>query len=233
MGKSGTHSIAAIFGGGLRSAHEPESRILVDVILERLKGRIDDDELRAYLRKRDRRLRLDVDSSLLNIYLLDQLVELFPAAKFILTIRNPYAWLDSIVNQQLSRRRSAKWNELRDLAFRSDFYTHSQEERALENEGLYTLDGYLSGWASHNRKVIDTVPEERLLIVRTDEISESIDDLAAFAGVSRSDLERESSHVYRAREQFHLLEQIDQTYLRAKIEEHCGDLMARFFPEIE
>jgi hypothetical protein len=161
----------------------------VDVILGCLAGRIDDEELRRFVIERDRRLRLDVDSSFLNIYLLDQLVELFPDAKFILTIRNPYAWLDSMVNQQLSRKRSPKWSQLRDSVFRPDLFTHSNEELALKEEGLYTLDGYLSGWTRHNRKVIDTVPKERLLIVRTDMISESIDDFAAFAGVSEGDLE--------------------------------------------
>jgi hypothetical protein len=39
--------------------------------------------------------------------------------------------------------------------------------------------------------------------------------------------------VYRAKGKFNLLERIDQGYLRAKVKEHCGDLTARFFPEVE
>jgi len=234
MAKSGTHSIAAVFGGRLRSAHEPEVRILSDVVLRHLTGLIGDEELRDHVLERDRRLRLDVDSSLLNIYLLDQLLELFADAKFILTIRDPYTWLNSITNQQLRRLGGPRWNRLREFTYGSDFRIHPREERALKERGLYTVAGYLSGWNLHNRKVIDSVPKERLLIVRTDRISESLDSIAAFAGVSESDLVPENSHAYRAEnKEFNLLEEIDRGYLRARARAHCGDLMERFFPEIE
>ncbi|OGL42200.1 MAG: hypothetical protein A2043_06700 [Candidatus Schekmanbacteria bacterium GWA2_38_9] len=231
--KSGTHSIEAIFRGQLRSAHEAESNKVIDTILDVSAGRIDDEELRHYVLKRDRRLWLDVDSSQLNFFLLDKLVELFSDAKFILTIRNPYAWLDSFINHQLAYKSSDKWIQLRDLRFRPDIYTHSQGELALKEKGLYTLDGYFSYWAHHNRTVIETVPEDRLLIVRTDKISECIEEIAAFAGVSKSNLNQEQSHTFKARAKFHLLDKVDQEYLEYKAKEHCGDLSDRFFPEIQ
>lgn len=175
--KSGTHSIAAVFGNQLKSAHEPESEKIIDIILDLAAGCIDEQELRRYVLKRDRKLWLDVDSSQLNYFLLDKLVELFPAAKFILTIRNPYTWLDSFINHQLSHESSENWDRLRDFRFRPDIYAHGKEELVLKEKGLYTLDGYLSYWAQHNRTVIETVPKERLLIIRTDKISECTNEI--------------------------------------------------------
>jgi hypothetical protein len=231
--KSGTHSIAAILRDQLRSAHEPESRKVIDIILDFAAGRMDEAELRHYVLNRDRRLRLDVDSSQLNFFLLAQLVELFPEAKFLLTIRNPYAWLDSFINHQLAHRSPPEWIQLRELRFRPDLFTHSAEELALKEKGLYTLDGYLSYWARHNRTVIETVPAERLLIVRTDKISERAEEIAAFAGLSTIDLKREDLHAFPAKAKFDLLDELDQEYLEYKVKEHCADLMAQFFAEIQ
>jgi len=100
--KSGTHSVEAIFRENLRSADEVDSEHVIDVVLDYANGRMSREELRAYLLKRDRVLQLELDSSQLNYFFLHELVELFPKAKFILTIRNPYAWLDSFINHQLS-----------------------------------------------------------------------------------------------------------------------------------
>lgn len=234
-GKSGTHSIAQIFGSPFRSGHEVGTPMLMEKILDLASGRINDDKLRNYVLKRDRRLWLDVDSSYLNFFIVDKLVELFSDAKFILTIRNPYTWLDSFINQILSRPQTSdqKLIQLRDFRFRPDLYTHSQEELILKEKGLYTIDGYLSYWAHHNRTVINTVPKDRLLIVRTDKIGESLDEIATFAGISRSNLKQEKSHSFKAKAKFHLLDGIDREYLEYKVKEHCGDLMAQFFPEIQ
>jgi hypothetical protein len=231
--KSGTHSIEALFGSQLRSAHEPESEKVIDIILDIATGRVDDAELGRYLLKRDRRLWLDIDSSQLNFFLLSKLVELFPDAKFILTIRDPYSWLDSFVNHQLARKASDKWFKLRDLRFRPDIYIHQQQELILKEKGLYTLDGYLSYWRYHNLSVIDTVPKDRLFIVRTDKITEQAEEVAVFASISRSNLRIDKSHVFKAMAKFGLLDKIDQEYLECKVKEHCGNLMAQFFPEIQ
>lgn len=231
--KSGTHSIVALLSNQLRSAVEPESDKLIDLVFDIATGHIDDTELSSYLLKRDRRLWLEVDSSQLNFFFLSKLVELFPDAKFILTIRDPYSWLDSFINHQLARGGSDKWIKLRNFRFRPDIYTHQQGELILKEKGLYALDGYLSYWGYHNRTVIDTVPEDRLLIVRTDKITEHAEEIAAFVGLSSSNLRKEASHAFKAKAKFGLLDQIDQTYLEHKIKEHCGDLIALFFPEIQ
>jgi Sulfotransferase domain len=231
--KSGTHSIEALLSHQLRSAHEPESHRTIDLVFNAAAGRVDESKLNRYLLRRDRRLWLEVDSSQLNVFLLRNLVELFPAAKFILTIRNPYSWLDSFINHQLAHGGTDKWIQMRNFRFRPDIYTHQQEELILKENGLYTLDGYLSYWGYHNRTVIDTIPEDRLLIVRTDKITENVEEIAAFVGIPSSKLRKESSHAFKAKAKFGLLDQIAKEYLEHKVNEHCGDLVAQFFPEIQ
>jgi hypothetical protein len=231
--KSGTHSIAHMFDNKLCVGHEPEGDELLDVVFDTLAGSLSETELNRYLLARDRRLWLEVDSSQLNYFFLVGLVELFPDAKFILTIRDPYSWLDSFLNHQLARGGGPKWVKLRDIRFQPDVYVHQQGEQILKEKGLYTLDGYFSYWARHNHTVLETVPEDRLLVVRTDMISDRVDDIAAFAGVETNDIQRERTHAFKAKEKFGLLDRLDQQYLESKVNQYCADLVARFFPEIQ
>lgn len=231
--KSGTHSIDELLSSHLRSAHEPESEEVIEMILANAAGHLDEAEMVYYLLQRDRRLSLELDSSHLNVFFLHQLVTLFPAAKFILTIRDPYSWLDSFINHQLSQPASDKWLAIRDFRFRPDLYVHQPEEMILKDHGLYSIDGYLSYWGWHNRKALAVVPPEQLLIVRTEEISASVDEIAAFAGISKGCLKGEKSHSFKAAKKFGLLGKVDPQFLQRKIEEHCGNLVARFFPETQ
>ena len=229
--KTGTHSMAAIFNGNLRSTHEPENRKLIKKIMKFEAKSVDNIELRNFVINRDKRLWLEVDSSQLNFFILEQLVSLFPDSKFILTIRNPLSWLDSYINHQIARGGSDDWIQIRNLRFRPDIYSHSKEERVLKDNGLYTLDGYLSDWSHHNNKVIDTVPPDRLLIVRTDEINKRYKDIVNFVGLPGININKENLHVYKAKRKYYILDKIDKEYLGYKVKEHCGELIAKFFPE--
>ena len=102
MGKTGTVSIHAIFRKAQYRCgeHEPESRFLINKILTFYNGKIDTNEFTLYVKHRDRRLGLEMDVSHLNYHLLDILVNEFSEAKFILTIRDCYSWLDSFMDQQ-------------------------------------------------------------------------------------------------------------------------------------
>ncbi len=231
--KSGTHSIASMFGKDIRSQHEADSKALVRLILDVSEGRVGETELRSYIRDRDKRLNLDVDSSQLNFFILDMLLEEFPTARFLLTIRDCYSWLDSFMNDSLRRNTSRDWVALRNLRFRADFFHHPPEEQLLKEKGLYTLDGYLSYWAHHNGKVLSTVPGERLLIVRTDRISQSASEIAEFAGLPDDTIVLEKSHTFKNPKKYGLLRRMDRHYIEAKARQYCTPLMKQFFPEIE
>jgi hypothetical protein len=230
--KTGTHSIDSMFDHTVRSAHEPDNSEIIDKILDISEGRIKEAEIVDYLRKRDKRLCLDVDSSQLNFFLLDYLLEAFPKALYLLTIRDCYSWLNSFINDALRRSVSEHWIKLREHRFRANEFSHPSEELPLREKGLYTLDGYLSYWARHNKRVLSSVPEDRLMIVKTNEITKRSHEIANFAGLPKDSIQLEHSHAFKNSIKFNVLQEIQKTYLEAKVQEHCGTLMKRFFPEI-
>lgn len=234
MPKSGTHSIASIFARKLRSAHEPEARRLRILILKWARSECDASDVGKYVKSKDKRLRLHVDSSNLNFFLLRFLLDEFPEAKFVLTIRHPYDWLRSLVNHRLTRGYGDQhWVEIHKIRFREDFYSHSEEERPLKEHSLQTLDGYFSYWSYHNSTVLRFVPPDRLFIVRTDKITQSIPALGEFVGckISPDELDDTEVHAFKAKKQYHLLESIEPKFVHLKMHYHCHELMNRFFAD--
>lgn len=126
---------------------------------------------------------------------------------------------------------SDNWWKLRDFRFRPHELQYAKEEHILAEQGLYTLDGYLADWAAHNHTVLAAVPPQRLLIVRTHEIAQRIENIAAFFNIPAESLDRSQTHVYPAKKKFDVLSKIDRGFLRDKVDLHCKDLMERFFPE--
>jgi len=229
--KSGTHSITDLFAGTrLRAAHEPSSRELIQKVFAAADGEMTESEMHRYLLSRDERLSLDVDSSQLNYFILPSLLSLFDQARFILTIRDVYSWLNSFINHQLSRKASVEWLRLRDFRFGS--HPAEPEDQPLIARGLYPLNGYLSYWSRHNRSVIRDVPPERLLIVRTDRLSVSVKALFEFAGLPADDAPPEAPHAYKAAAEHEVVHRLDPAYLERSVQAQCADLMAAFFPEI-
>jgi hypothetical protein len=231
--KTGTHSIASMFDGTVRSAHEAEIDELIKKLLDHSEDRLSEVDLRCFIRRRDRQLCLDVDSSQLNFFILDHLLREFPDSLFLLTVRDCYSWLNSFINDSLRRNVSESWIKLREYRFRARACSHPLEEHALEARGLYTLDGYLSYWASHNNKVLSTVPEDRLMIVKTNEITRRAHDIADFSGLPRGSIRVEHSHSFKNPEKFQVLREIQEAHLEEKVRQFCGPLMGRFFPEIQ
>jgi Sulfotransferase domain len=231
MAKSGTHSLAAIFQN-YRAMHEPQHEQMLKAILAADQGAFGPEERQQFLRQRDRELALEMDVSQLNHFFLPELLSLFPDAKFVLTIRDCYSWLDSLINHQLGRDASADWQRLRDLRFGRRARPDASAERLLAEHDLYALDGYFSYWARHNHAVLDRVPSDRLLVVRTAEIAQSLPALATFIGVPAEMLLRSQAHLFAAERRFGILQQLDRAYLQAKAEWHCGELMRAFFPTI-
>jgi hypothetical protein len=230
--KSGTNSIAGVFEDRMRALHEPESDRLMSILFGHFAGAVDRDELTRFLRERDRRLWLEVDSSQLNYFVLDLLLDEFPDAKFLLTIRDCYSWLDSMINQSLTRPTPPAWRRLRDVRFRPGDFRHSAEEKVLAERGLYTLDGYLSYWAAHNATVLRRVPREKLLVVRTDRISQSVRHIADFAGVPLAKLNLRKAHSFKNEEFRGVVSMIAPRFLEEKVSMHCREIMQAYFPDI-
>ncbi len=234
MLKSGTHSLSAIFKKKYNSGHEIEIRRLALNAVPLLNSELTTKNHIKFIRERDRRFWLEMESSHLLYHSLGILIDEFPKAKFILTIRDCYSWMNSYMNHHLSHDDTADfWWKLRRAYYRADSLQHAVEEQILQDNGLYTVDGYLSYWADYNRKIIDMIPEDRLLVIRTDRIRDNLQNIADFLGVCVSTLDNTRTHVYKAKKRFDLIWEIDREFLESKGKEYCSDLMLRYFPEIE
>lgn len=231
--KSGTHTLAKIWGNRLKCAHEPDSEKILDLIIRHHKKIIEHQTFENEVVGLVNTQNLDVNSSQLNFFILEVLLKSFAHAKYILTIRDPYTWLDSFINHSLYNPCSGNWNKLRDLRFRPDLNTHAPEEQILKAHNLYSLDGYLKYWYYHNKTVIERVPVKKLLIIRTDQIEQNLDRLARFAGLTHTSEMVADCHEFSARKKFNILAQLNPDYLARKIEQHCGELTRIYFPEIK
>ena len=184
MAKTGTTSIHMIFRSHYRSAHEAESGFLCRKILAFLSSKIDRNQFIQYLKHRDQRLNLEMDSSALNYFVLDILVKEFSEAKFILTIRDCYSWLDSAINYYPSipaisythwlRRHCRAFFKFVNEMDKLNYANYAKEEQVLAANKFFPLEVYFSKWAKHTNKVLNTVPTDRLLVVKTSEINQSI-----------------------------------------------------------
>jgi hypothetical protein len=222
-----------MFSRTVRSRHQPDAEPLMERIVAWHQGQISEGQLVEWLHQRDREMALEVDSSTLNFEILEILLREFPHARFLLTIRDCYSWCNSTINQTLRIQETMHplWRQLG--RYNGAIFPHAPEEELLKRNNLMSLPTYFSRWARHNHYVLDKVPAERLLVVRTDQIKQRAFEIAAFAGLPRRSVRLDRTHEYRGPEKKDFLRQIDPRFVEAMAAKHCGTLMTRFFPEIK
>jgi hypothetical protein len=233
--KSGTHSIVSIFSGNVRARHHPGAPELIDKILAWHAGRLSEPAMAEWLRARDRRLSLEVDSAPLNFEILDLLVREFTDARFVLTLRDCYSWVDSLANHIIRFRGETheRWIRMREWRFRPEAYQHAPAARWLEEEGFYPLESYLAYWARHNEAVLARVPAERLFIVKTTDIGLKAFEIADFAGLPRRAVRPGRGQAYRNPAKQAFVRRLDRDLLEATVDAYCRPLMRTFFPDIK
>jgi hypothetical protein len=232
--KSGTHSLRDVFRPHYRAEHEPLSKELIPLIL-RHRGEIAQlESVRRLVSRFDERLPLDMNSSQLNLYLLPALFELRPRARFILTIRDCYSWLESLLHHILTRKvdPASSWLPFRDFRFGRPG-SRDPNEAALAADPIAPLAGYFRYWRHHNSSVVELVPRDRLLVVRTDEIGRRLDDIARFVGVPVGTLSPAGAHAFASnRRPGALLDRVSRQYLQALAQTYCEPLMSEIFPDV-
>ena len=230
LSRTGTHSLAHLCRANYRSRHEVNEGLL-DAICGRLDQSLDDSAVDRILQRRDGKLMLEMDSANQLVFVIEDLVRLFPQARFILTIRHVLPWLDSrIDNHRYWGPTRTQWLPTWEARY-GRAAGHPPEERVLAEHALFTLDGYLAGWTAHYRRVLASVPPDRLLVIRTHEIGRSLGEIADFLGIQAATLDARRTHQAPSVVRYRMLDQIDSSYLEGKIRQHCAELMARFFPE--
>jgi Sulfotransferase domain len=232
--KSGTHSLYELCRPHYRSAHEAHSDVLVPLILQHDGDLRASDAATALVANEDEATALDMNSSQLNYYLLPAILRHRPNARFILTIRDCLSWVESLVHHITfwPIDPESPWVRFRELRFGSPV-DHPPEEHVLADAGLSTLSGYFDYWSRHNDAVLSSVPRDRLLVVRTDRLSEHVETIAEFLDVPTDTLTASAAHSFAAnRRPGAWLDRMDRDYLRQKVHDHCAPLMTRWFPDI-
>lgn len=237
MPRSGTVSLYDIFTDGFRAGHEPESRFLTRKVVAYRMNRLDEQGMRCYLRHRDRRLGLELDTSYLNGEVVELLADEFPDARFILTIRDVLSWTDSMMNFLLNKpefmtSRKPHIREHMEVQFGSPPYVYAPEEAILKKNGLHPLSRYLKYWTEHNQRVLNLVPPERLLVIKTADIGHSSSAIETFLNLPLNSLGK-AVHSNSAPARYSLLKQIPDEFVRAQVQAHCGELMEKYFPEVD
>jgi len=233
IAKTGTRSMAGIFSQ-YRSLHEFLFPDTVRAIGERESGAMSEIKFREFVRWRDALTRLDMDSSSYNCSFTDVLVEEFPDARLVFVIRDCYTWLDSMLNMCLFLGPlMTDWmvdyiGTFLGPGFEIDLSDRPDDLRAAL-PGM--VDAGLRYWSTTNSFVLEHLPADRSLIVRTRELSQSLPSLAAFTGVPVDTLEPQLSRLNTGERKYHLLQIVDRDLLADLAAKHCSDLMREFYPD--
>jgi hypothetical protein len=161
--------------------------------------------------------------------LVPNLIDLFPVAKFILSVREPRSWLESEINMNLKTAGGGLWDEYQ--GFKYGKYSYPYESEYLEkNKYLYPISSLLEYYKNHIKAVIDCVPDKWLLIIDMFSITTELDKIASFAGVNKSNLNLEKEHVSKGKRRIYLREVVDKNVLYENINEHCLTFIKIYVP---
>lgn len=223
--KTGTTTIAGIYQNELVSAHEPLAQETTRFVIDFLKGSVSETECKKYLLNRDNSLRLDLESSHPLGYFSQFLNELFPNAKYIITIREPYNWLKSRLDFHYSVN-PAEWEPYRKYIWGRNHKKYNIAEKILEKNKLYSLDAYLKQYSEQYETIFNSLPPEKTFIVKTSEISNQINEISYFLNVSSN---VKALHLNKKKNYDNIIDRIDREFVDDKISIHCQWLIEKYF----
>jgi hypothetical protein len=215
-----------------RAAHEPEREQILDMILREARGEFDEGAVNNYLIKRDRRLNLEYDIAWANQFIISHLLVVFPEAKFVVLVRDPYTWLQSIIGHLISRQIPRDVRSFLDWWFKPERYPHTRDDRALETCGVYSIAAFLNAWNKHVGSSTRNLQRDRWLILRTHELNQSYLRLGEFLQIPVESLDVRRGHLNRSTWSGQLDSLFDRKYLDDMVWQVCGDNMVRYFPEV-
>ena len=228
--KTGTVSLAALFGN-YRSLHEFQQQETHQMIIELNQGLISKQEFSQFIRKRDFLAGfLEMDAAHFNRHYIDILAKEFPKAKFICLIRDCYSWLNSCINFYTHPEKEAlQSSELPNgMPFDLPIGPNSEKEELVINFHKY-IDVPLKFWTTEYKKILDQLPSDRFMTIKTNEISSKLNEISRFLNVPYDSVYQERSHLNKAEYGVHILRRLDKGFLESKFKEHCSDLMREFF----
>ncbi len=230
--RSGTLSLCGLLAKNYRVAHEPEREQILEMIQRESRGEVDEQALRAYLIKRDRRLNLEYDISFANQFLIGHLLTAFPDARFVVLIRDPYTWLQSTIGYLITREIPPDLRSFLDWWFKPERFPHMHHDHGLEAHGVYSIAALLNTWKQHADMCARIIPPDRRLFLRTHELYKSHRQISDFLKIPLESLDTRYGHLNRSTWTGQIESLVGSTYLNDMVVRICGDTMARHFPEV-
>ena len=230
LSKTGTHSMAGLFAN-YRAEHHPDAHTRLKLAMAHLQGQVAAAVVTETLRRRNDLLQLEMESSTLAGTLIESMVAACPEKKFILTMRDVYSWCDSWLDHNINEppAPSSLFGQLDLIRLRVKDFAPTRYDAPLVERGFPSLACYFQLWTSHNTRVLDAVPPERLLVLKTGEIRDRMPDIARWVGVPPETLRADRSWLFATPRKHGLLGALDASYVRETAERHCGKLMETHF----
>ncbi len=228
--KTGSVSLNRLLSAHIRCQHEPGAYPFAHLLCQYHRGGISREEFIRLLGRRVQAYNLEGECSGFLPFFAGDLHQMFPNAKFILTIREPLAWADSLFKQILLGRRRLGWHywdPVFDVWFGAKDF--APEEGLLRELDLYPIRGMLAHWRASQEAVVESVDPDKLLIIRTEDLSDSLPRIEEFLELPGGSLDRESSHSHRAKSDESLVGKIDRQFLDDRLAEMggncCGEVL--------
>ena len=218
------------------SVAEYKERESVELITAWKDGWISENTLRDYIRYRHEIGQLEMDTASFNHFYLHILVNEFPEAKFIFTIRDCYSWVNSFL-RMISRwkkhfgdigQEMPDWmlNYGRILFGEYDWNWFNSYEDLLRNLDPL-VEMFIKSWADLNSRILELLPPERSLIVKTSEISRSQARISEFIGIPVHTL-TEHHHINMAPDKVNLLQGFSREKFEALVHQYAkGSLLTQ------
>jgi hypothetical protein len=222
--------MAGLFGN-YRSAHHPDAHTRLLLAMAWLKGEVDAAATTEALKRRDRLLGLEMESSTLAGTLIESMLAACPEKKFILTIRDVYSWCDSWLDHNINEppAPSSLFGQLDLIRLRVKDFVPTKYDAPLVERGFPSLACYFQLWTSHNSRVLDAAPATRLLVVKTGEIGDRIPDIARWVGVPPETLRTDRAWLFAAPKKHGVMRTLDAGYVRETAQRFCGGLIEQYF----
>jgi hypothetical protein len=228
--KSGTTSIAGMFASQCRAAHEPHRPATVAAMHDHFVGKISDGQMREKYRERDKQLLLDIESNCFLAYRPDLLHSVFPDAKYLVIIRHPVQWLDSILDNNINfpRTKTATMTQWHNVLFSTRNESTSKQDDLLIERGLYPVDCYLAYWARTYERCLHSLRNARVLVVGTCQITRRMQEIGDFVGLDLSSVNPRNSHRNTTLVKHNVLAEFDKEFIENSVNKNCGALISQY-----
>jgi hypothetical protein len=220
--RTGTMSLSEMFIPKYKSDHEPNYQNIIPIVAQKIG--VEKRYTKRRIKEELNRKRLEVHVSHILVYVLEEIKNVFTNCKFICTYREPKGWITSMLNRRIKnplknlhkQHPGRMWNLWRRISLG---VPHKESKKFPKNK-LHSARQYLKYWSWHYRSVIKKIPEEKLLIIKTDSLSESRKEVSKFLGIEKKKLSKPKK-THETRNKIKLKSIFDEGKIEEKIEKYC------------